>query len=288
MAENHNPAPAPAPDPAPAPPPAPDPAPAPAPTADWHGIKDEEAVTYIKNKGWEGPEDMLRSYRGAEKLIGRDPSTLIPLPRSDDPEAFRATMQKLGLPESPDKYQFDKPKDLPLGDDYWNWMSEAFHKAGIPASSAKTLVDAHNEKLRADAQAAADDYKLAVESDKKALLSEWRGGFDRMMNRAKTAAASLGFDEKTIDAIEKEVGYAATMKMFADIGAKLGEDNFVSGDDRGRQFSDTMTPDEAKQQWDTMKLDPNFTKALTDPSHPGHKAAKEKQSKLFGLMYPEG
>ena len=131
------------------------------------------------------------------------------------------------------------------------------------------------------------DYERNVTADKQALLKEWGGGSERMFNAATTAANALGFTQEMVDAIENAVGYGSTMKFFAGLGQKLSEDGFVSGDNnRGGAFSDTLTPQEAKAQWDAAKLDPNFQKALFDASHPGHAAAKDRQAKLFSIMYP--
>lgn len=256
--------------------------------APWHGLTDAEAAAYVGNKGWQSPADVIKSYQGAEKLLGRDPSTLVTLPRADDPEGRRALLGKLGVPETPDKYEFDNPKDTPLDEAYMGFLKQTFHKLGIPAAEAKELTKAHNEYIQAQIQKEIDDYNLRVDTDRKALADEWKGGQERMMNRAKTAATALGFTPEVVDAIEHSIGYAATMKLFAEIGGKLGEDSLVIAGDKNNRFSETMTPAEAKAAWEATKLDENFTKALLDASHPGHKAAVEKQKKLFSIMHPEG
>ncbi len=281
-------APAPTPAPAPAPAPAPSPAPSPEPAAPWHGLTDAEASAYIDNKGWKSPADIVKSYQGAEKLIGRDPNSLVQLPRADDPDGQRALFQKLGLPESPDKY--DMTVGLPQGakpdEGFSKSMQAVFHKAGLTDGQAKALVGDWNAMQTAAAEQVAKDYTLNVAADKKALLDEWKGGHDRMMNAAKTAAQTLGFTPDLIDAIEKHVGYAKTYKLLAEMGGKLGEDNLaIPGKTPG--FENHLTPAEAKTQLDALRTDPNHVKALTDPSHPGHKPAKEKETKLFQVMYPQ-
>jgi hypothetical protein len=243
-------------------------------------------IAYLDNKGWKSPADVYKSYRGVETLVGRDPSTLVPLPRLDDPEGFRSVMQKLGLPESPDKYEFDKPADMALDEGYMGWARQTFHKVGLPAAQAKQLTAEHNAYMKSVLEQQAKDYELSVTADKQSLLKEWGGGHERMMNAATTAAKTLGFTPEMIDSMEKTVGYASTMKFFAQLGQKLGEDKLISQEGGPKRFGDTLTPDEAKVQWEQSKLDPNFTKALNDNQHPGHKAAKDKQTQLFAIMYP--
>lgn len=281
--------PTPSPAPTPAPEPTPTPAPAPAPAA-WHGIPETDAdgLAYIGTKGWKGPADVITSYKNAEKLIGRSPDTLVALPRADDPAAFLEVMGKLGRPESPDKYEFAAPPDgLKPDDNYVNWARGTFHKAGLTAGQVKQLTAEHNAYVASVVAQQQKDYELSVTNDKAALQTEWGGGFERMMASAKHAANALGFKPEMVDAMEKAVGYAGTYKFFADLGKKMGEASFVTPDGKKPGFEGMMTPAEAKQEWETMKTDPVWGKALTDVSHPNHKAAKEKQQKLFKTMYPE-
>jgi len=252
----------------------------------WHGITDPDAAAYVANKGWTNPAEVVKSYQGAEKLIGRDPNTLLVMPRADDPAGFRAVMAKLGLPETADKYEFDTPAGVTPDAGYVAFAKGAFHKIGLTAAQAKDLTREHNAYVGGVLAEQENTYNLAVDTDKKALLAEWKGGHERMMNAAQTAAKTLGFEQPTIDAMEKSIGYAKTMKFFAELGKKMGEDGFVTGGDKGRAFGVSLTPAEAKADWETLKSDPVVAKALFDTTHPGHANAVAKQKALFALMYP--
>jgi len=254
----------------------------------WHGQTEPEAIAYIGNKGWQNAGDMLKSYQGAEKLIGRDPSTFLTMPRLDDPVGVRAVYAKMGMPETADKYALDVPTDMQANPNYVTWAKTAFHEAGLTAQQATMLSKANNEFMRQSIAEENKNYEVAVAADKQALTREWGGGFERMMNVAQLGAKALGFSPEVVNAIEKSVGYGETMKLFAAIGQKLGEHSFVGDDGKTKNFSETMTPDEAKAEWEAYKIKPENQKALFDASHPGHKAAKEKQTKLFAIMYPQG
>jgi hypothetical protein len=166
-------------------------------------------------------------------------------------------------------------------------MQGILHKSNLTDTQAKTLVAEYNTLNTSLAEQAAKDYELNVQADKQALLDEWKGGHDRMMNRAKTAATTLGFTPELIDAIEKQVGYAGTYKLLAEIGSKLGEDTLIT-QSKNTDFGTQLTPDEAKSQLATARSDPNHRAALMDKNHPGHKMAQEKENKLFAIMFPSG
>jgi hypothetical protein len=258
--------------------------------AAWHGLPETDTanIEYIKNKGWAGPADVIKSYQGAEKLIGRDPNSLLVLPRADDADGQRALLAKLGRPEKPDAYDMKAglPKEAKVDETFAKAMQGFFHEADLLPSQATKLVTAYNKYALAQQEQAEKDYTLNVQADKQALQDEWRGGFDRMMGRAQAAAKTLGFTPELVDAIEKHVGYAKTYKLLAEMGGKLGEDNLRTPDSKTPGFEGKMTPDEAKAEWNAKQLDPNFMAALKDKTHPGHKGAQEVQNRLFKVMYP--
>ncbi len=230
----------------------------------------------------------MNSYRHAEKLIGKNPDQLLIVPRADDPAGLRSVLQKLGLPEAPDKYEFATTEGVKPDEGYVKWAKDNFHKVGLLPDQVKQLTGAHNEYVKAQLAKAASDATLRYTAEKNELTAEWGGGYERMANAAKTAATSLGFNGEMIDALEGAVGYKNTMKFFAALGQKLGEDGFVGSAQGGApKFNGTLTPAEAKTAWETMRRDPITQKALLDASHPEHKTAMAKQQQLMGIMYPE-
>lgn len=255
-------------------------------TPAWHGYTEPADIAYVTNKGWQGAPDAVRSYREVEKLVGRDPNTLLTIPRADDPAGFRTAMSKLGLPESADKYEVDIPQGEKPDETYVAWAKGTFHKVGLTAGQVKELTKEHNAYVGNMLAAEKKDYEQRVAADKTALIAEWRDGHDRMLNSAKAAANALGFNGKIMDAIEKSIGYAGTMKLMAGLGQKLSEDGFVSAAGKTQGMNGMLTPDEAKAEWENMKIDPVTQKALFDSSHPGHANAKSKQDRLFKIMYP--
>ena len=267
---------------APAPAPAPSPAPAP-----WHGVTDPEGVGYVTNKGWQTPADIIKSYQGAEKLIGRDPSTLVPIPKPGDEAGWATVYSKLGRPETADKYDLKVglPKDATPDEGMSKAMADVFHKAGLNSEQAKIIAEAYNTTASGKAAQMTKDYELNVATDKKSLLTKWGGGYERMMNSAQTAVSALGFDAKAVDALESAMGYAGVMEFFAGLGQKLGDDRFVSG--AGKTFSGTMTPGEAQTEITKLKQDTVFQGTLRDKMHPAHKENLKRWQDLFALGYPE-
>lgn len=263
----------------------PPPVPAPAP---WHAA-DEDTAAYVKVKGWTDANSAIKSYREAEKLIGRDPNTLLVLPRADDAAGKMAMYDKLGRPAEANGYDMTGGiAGAQLDPAFAPAAAKMFHDAGLSTEQGKNMAKAYNEHVAQAAAQAETDYDNNVKADRATLQAEWRGGFERKMGAAQAAVQALGFTVEAIDGIEHALGYAGTVKLFAKIGAKIGEDKFVGADGKTPRFGEAYTPAEAKVAWDQKKLDPNFTAALTDRGHPGHAAAKAEQTKMFAIIYPEG
>ena len=264
-------------------------APAAAPAAaaaPWHGSTDAETVAYVAAKGWADPAGVIKSYQNAEKLIGRDPSSLLVIPKEGDDVAQRALYARLGMPETADKYDMRAglAKEAAIDDAFSKPMQDLFHKAGLSAKQAALITEGYNKFGVERSAQAVKDYELSVQNDKRILLGEWRGSYERKVNAAQTAAAALGFTAEEIDHLETKLGYAATMRRFADIGERLGESKFVTGEVK---IPGMLSPAEAREEIRKIDLDPSQKAALIDAQHPQHKATKEKRSKLFTIAYPE-
>jgi len=279
--------PAPAPAPVPAPSPAPALAPAPAPAPAWHGLTDPADIAHLDNKGWKSPQDIYRAYRGAETLIGKDPSSVVPIPRAGDVAGFDQLFNRLGRPDSPDKY--DLKAGLPDGtqadDGFMKEIGGLFHKSGLTGDQAKAVAAGYNAIATARQKQAETDALANVTADKQTLQREWGSGYERQLTIAKMAVQELGFTQEEIGAMESAIGYRAVMQRFAELGKRLSDPKFARGDGQPR-FDGTLTPAEAGEEIRKMKMDEAFVKSLQDRSHAAHKENKAKWSRLHEIAYP--
>jgi hypothetical protein len=209
------------------------------------------------------------------------------MPRPDDTAGQRALYAKLGMPESADKYDFKAPEGVQLDEGRMTWAKQAAHAAGLSQKQFEQFAAAEIQYHQEQAAAQAKEYEAYVAADRAELQKEWGVGFDKKMVQAKAAAAGLGIKGEVIDGIESVLGFSGTMKLFADLGMKMGEDGFVTPEARATGFNAILTPEEAKVQWEQKLLDANFKGALLDRTHPGHKAAAAEQQRMFKLMFPE-
>lgn len=251
----------------------------------YSGFENAELSTWAEGKGWRSPEAVVKSAFHLEKMVGAPAESVLRVPVSGDTEGWAKVHQQLGAPAEASGYE------VPMkgGDAETGALRELFHKAGLTQDQAKAIVEG-SEAFGSDAEQAAEEaYAQTVQVQEQELHKEWGAGYDRQMSLAQNAAGKLGFDENAINGLESTLGYAETVKLMANLGTKLGEDNFVNGDHANSQngFQSQLTPAQAKVKWSEFSGDPNSRTALLDKRHPGHDAAMTRKRELFSLMHPD-
>lgn len=226
-------------------------------TAPWYGdIPDAEMKGWVENKNFDSPVTALTAYRNLERMVGADKAgrtVVLPGDKAEKPE-IDAFFNKLGRPETPDKYEFSLPADADKS--FVDWARATFHELGLTGKQAQALFGKYAEFSggRAQQLTEADQQKFIAED--QALRREWGGAFDQNMSQARAAAKQFGFTAEEIDAIEKHAGYAGVMKRFAAIGAKLGEGGLHLGENPGG--GSKLTPGQARARIAELQSDKSW------------------------------
>lgn len=254
-------------------------------------IQDQSLRDFATNKGYNKLADpsaafpvVVQQYQALEKLVGAEKAgRTVELPNweADDDSAKASRLvfnEKLGVPKVPGDYKLQ----LKIGDKIDENLSNAFagmlHKAGVPARSVAGLAKDFTDFKTAEIAAtkAADDAKYAAED--KGLRTEWGAKYDDNMKLASSAAKTFGIKGEALNTLQKAAGYSDVMKMFIDIAGKLGEANFVDGQQGGSDSK--MTPAEAKVAIKSFLADAEVRKGLNDKYHPKHAEYMARKAQL--------
>lgn len=257
-------------------------------SAPWYGdgLTDED-VGFIQNKQWEGAQDVVKSYRELEKLNGVPKERLLKLPEDmSDVEALNSIYDKLGRPESADKYSMGEvPEGLTINEGFRDKMFNVAHAAGLSESQFKALSEAYNGSIAeqiAEAQAADQE---AGQAELQALQKEWGSAYEGRTALAKRAIKAFGADEATLQLLESGTGAAGLIKLFANIGEKLGEDKFVDDNTPGGK-SFTKTPEQLKADKESLmneiKANPDRLAAYNKGQGNDYQRVKRLNEMLYG------
>jgi hypothetical protein len=111
------------------------------------------------------------------------------------------------------------------------------------------------------------------------LATEWGQAHDQNKAIAKAGAKAIGIDPAVIDTLEGTIGYAAVMKAMHAVGVKTGESAFVGGDGQSK-FGNVMTPAQAQDRINSLRLDKDFGKRL----QAGNVEAKNEWNRLHEML----
>jgi hypothetical protein len=251
--------------------------------AKWYDGFKPELKGYVEKKAFGTPEVMADSYLNLEKLVGAPQDKVIKLDDQMDEGKWDQAFKKLGKPNEAKDYKIDLPAE---GADpkFADWAKGAFHKANLTQAQAEALSKEWNGYAGNTTAEMTRAEQIKGEESQKQLKTEWGAAYEQNMKQAKQAATSFGVKAEVIDAMEKAAGSLETMKFFQSIGAKLGEDSFVSGGSKGGSFSgNVMTPDAAKTEIAMLRADQGFVARYVN----GDAEAKARMGKLHEWAYPE-
>lgn len=263
----------------------------------YQGVEgvDDAMVGHFQTKGWDkltpaaAAVQATKSQREAEKLIGmRADHDFIPVPRDPAKGDMGAVYARLGRPAEAKDYDL---KDVTMKDGtaldeaLATGLRDGLFKAGVAKNNAPEVVKAVVNYLdtKAATTKAEDGAKLVTE--RQALATNWGVSPEGLqgsvhMQIAQKAAAALGVAPEAIKALEGQVGYAKVMDMFRNIGTKIGEDKFHTGDGKGIDNGGMMTFEQAQSR----KLELKGDKAWVTKYLSGDVTAKREMAALDTII----
>jgi|GEM_PF-1126722 len=239
------------PSPAPAAPAAPNPTPPKpdqGPDTAWLSTLDDGTRQWATDQGIKTPADLAKAH---QDLMGK--ALVVPGEDTTDEERD-AFYQRLGRPEKPEGYEFQKPEDVPsYNDGFADWFRGSAHAAGLSAAQAGALHDQFVAFAKQQAQDAAADRAEAQTQGKAALKQQWGSKYGANLDLANRVVASTpGLKERLAEFDLTNVPELAA--ILAEHGrATLGEDTLVTGDSPGsadlEQEKQTLRALKEKKDW---------------------------------------
>ena len=244
----------------------------------WFGEVDEATQLFVTGKGWKDPAGVIKSYQNLEKLHGGSNEVL---ERPIDPgnkEAWDKFYNKLGRPESSDKYDLKAAENA--NTDFMDWYKSNAHELGLTQNQAANLMEKYNEFESGLIDNQLKDANLQNDADISDLKKELGVGFDKQTALARRALESLGLNKEDIGFMEEKIGIKITFKIAQELSKRMGEDEFIDGGKSANSGFGGMTPEQAKSERARLLMDPNFKNAYFKDKGPAHDDAVKKIAQL--------
>jgi len=224
-------------------------------------------------------QSLAKSYVHGQKMIGRD-KIIIPDKFATE-EDWGKVFQKLGVPESVDKYDFKVPEGM--DDDFVKGFKELAVKNGILPRQADKLFEFYNSHVDKVISTNESENKRIFEESVNGLKKEWGQGYERKLQAASGLFNQVADEDSKKIFNESGLGNNPfVIKMFAKLAEQMGEDKFVNANNMG---SMGVTPAEA--QLKINEIYGNKDHPYYNKSHPSHRDALNEMTKLFEAISPK-
>lgn len=247
----------------------------------WYSAFSDENRGVVELKGFKTAEDVLNSYRNAEKFIGTPTERRMLLPEKlDDDKALAPIYDRLGRPEKAEGYAL---KALPETDpEFVKWAQGQFHAAGLSKRQGEALFKNWSDHVSGLASKQQESQTAALQQQESKLKEEWGSAFDQNTGIARKFASAVGFDDNDCRALAGVLGVDGLNKFFVGIvekfGIQLGEHDFHGGEGgQGNNFKGpTLSPGAAGARMKELQGDTEWTKKFLS----GDVAAREEFDRL--------
>ena len=182
---------------------------------------------------------LAKSYINATKMIGQD-KVAVPNKNSTE-DQWNEVYDKLGRPESPDKYSLDVKSDVvPLDNGAVKQFAENAHKLGLSNKQAQGVLEFYKNSMEGTAQQSKVDTETAQVQAEQELRQEWGREFENNVKKAG-ALAKANINSDILD-LELKSGirvgdHPELIKGFAKIASMMSEDKIVSPESDGANKS---------------------------------------------------
>ena len=201
---------------------------------------------------------LAKSYINATKMIGQD-KVVIPTNNSTE-EAWNEVYDKLGRPESAEKYSLDaKSEVVNLDEAAIKSFAEQSHKLGLNNKQAQGILEFYKNNMEGTAQQSKIDTETAQAQAEQQLRQEWGRDFEAKVKQAG-ALAKANMDAKVLDMPLQDgrrLGdHPEVIRGFAKIANMMQEDKIVAT--------------ESENVNTTKDIESEISAIMNDKSHPYH------------------
>ena len=180
---------------------------------------------------------LAKSYINATKMIGQD-KVVIPTNNSTE-EHWDEVYEKLGRPESADKYTLDAKSEVVNFDDTAiKSFAEQSHKLGLNNKQAQGILEFYKNNMEGTAQQSKIDTETAQAQAEQQLRQEWGRDFEGKVKQAG-ALAKANINPEVLDMTLQNgtrLGdHPEIIKGFAKIAGMMQEDKIVATESENAQ-----------------------------------------------------
>jgi hypothetical protein len=192
-------------------------------------LRDNPSLSTIPDIG-----TLAKNYVETKSLVGK--KGIIQPGENATPEEINEYHAKLGRPESPDKYEFAPPPDMPQEFPYSPDLEQGFrtkaHELGMSNKQAKELFDWYLTSNLEGFQTLTQQTDQGRVEAEKSLKSDWGKDYETNIEAANRVIRQYGdpIVQESIANKDPIWNDPKLARFLSSIGKAMGESDFVKGD----------------------------------------------------------
>ncbi len=219
---------------------------------------------------FKNPAELAKSYVNLSKAYSKKfPENTVEIPNADSPpEKLEEFYNKIGRPESPDKYK--APEIDNLDKEALGQFNQFAHKLGLTEKQYEEIIKFDAQRMSSVAENYEQQKALSLQEGRQTLRSMFGDEYEFNMAAARRVA-----NEFDVDNVKDLIGndYRA-VAMLAKIGKKLFAEDDIKGDINGVSAVDVKT--------EINKL--RSSDAYFDSRDPNHRSVVSRVRQLSALL----
>ena len=242
---------------------------------DWKSSLPEDIRNEPTLQNFKDIESLAKTVIHQQKAMG----SRIPLPKTD--EELSEVYNKLGRPESADKYEYQLNEDVKqyFDEGALSRFKEVAHANGLNSKQVQALIDYQSGELAEVIQNEPSQLAAQKIETEDYLKKEWGAEYDRNVRAAQRALQVYG-DDEIIELMNTSAGnHPAVVKLFSKLGKEITED--MAQNTANNRLA--VSPLDAKMEIEQVFNNPNHP--YFKDNHPEHRAAVERMRELHEKVY---
>lgn len=232
---------------------------------------DDENRHYLERVGFKSLNAALKHGRDVEKKLGVPADRLVRLPDVDystDPEAWADVVNRLGVPDGPEGYEF-KDAEKVFGDntERQQFVQKAFAEAGVPQPFAQAALDVYQGLAEQAQKDAAQAEEAAYREAESALKQEWGATYDDKVDLAQSMKEDMPEDFQQFLADKDLLNNPHIIRLLAEAAEARQETGTLPGR-RDGGGGGKLTRDEMKSE--LREFDERWGEVLQNKTHRMH------------------
>lgn len=230
----------------------------------------ENVQALMETKKWTNVGQVIDAYSELEKFKGAGEHLLIP--EAEDVKGWDNIFNRMGRPETHDKYEFTNETDIELSDELVGQFKEFAHGLGLSQKQFKDVIQFEMDAAKSQMES----YAALEEKGKEENLSALRAKYGESAVVGKISDARSVAEKLGIYQILEQKGLASDVSiidMLINISTKTAEDTITAPS----VPKTTETPEEELEKLKTSE-------ELLQKFHPKHKEAHRRFVELNQMV----